>query len=339
MEASDYRYLTDSGEEFWLTIPSDFADALGFAPADYGKPYLTTAISPRIVSFRAASGLYRQAVIESQEMLEALGASVTVDGVTYFVLNARGEVIPAYLNQLLSLSVAIPGPVGATGATGPTGPAGATGATGATGPTGAAGTNGTNGTPVWRGAWSSATAYAVGDAVTKDGSSYVANAAGTNHAPPNASFWDTLAAKGDTGATGATGATGPAGFSPSLSTSAPSGDVTLTNAATWYDICTLSLPAGSYLLDAMAEFVYASSAMVGGLRITDGSNIYGSGECTTGFADYGASCSISTSVTLASTTTVKLQGAADVAGSKVKQHGRWITGATKVTNLRALRYS
>ena len=49
---------------------------------------------------------------------------------------------------------------------------------------------------VWKGTWSSATAYKVGDAVLKDGSSYIAVAASTNSAPPSAS-WNVLAAKGD----------------------------------------------------------------------------------------------------------------------------------------------
>jgi hypothetical protein len=94
------------------------------------------------------------------------------------------------------------------------GPAGADGADGATGPSG--------GSTNWRGTWDPATAYVAStfDAVTYEGSSYVAIADSTNQAPPNVTFWQLLAAKGDTGATGPqgppgdtgpTGATGPAG--------------------------------------------------------------------------------------------------------------------------------
>lgn len=43
--------------------------------------------------------------------------------------------------------------------------------------------------PRLRGAWSNATAYAVKDLVSSAGSMYVATAASTNQAPPNASFW------------------------------------------------------------------------------------------------------------------------------------------------------
>ncbi len=63
---------------------------------------------------------------------------------------------------------------------------------------------------VWRGAWSSATAYVINDAVSINGATYIAVANNTNSQPPSAN-WNTLAAKGDTGATGSTGATGAQG--------------------------------------------------------------------------------------------------------------------------------
>ena len=83
-----------------------------------------------------------------------------------------------------------------------------TGSTGATGPAGPAGL-------IWLGAWSSVTAYVVPDAVSYNGSSYVALLPGTNQNPATATtYWGLLAqqgAAGSTGATGATGATGPSG--------------------------------------------------------------------------------------------------------------------------------
>lgn len=81
-----------------------------------------------------------------------------------------------------------------------------------------------------KGAWSGATAYVAGDAVTSNGSSYRCKLAHTNQAPPNVTYWDLLASKGDTGATGAqgiqgaTGAQGPAGATGSSGA----------NGATWY---------------------------------------------------------------------------------------------------------
>jgi len=106
------------------------------------------------------------------------------------------------------------GLTGATGATGPAGPTGATGPTGLTGPTGATGPAGPTGLTgatgpagpvgmVYQGTWSSATAYAVKDAVSYGGSSYIATQAGTNQQPnTNPSSWSLLAQKGAAGSPG-----------------------------------------------------------------------------------------------------------------------------------------
>ena len=82
------------------------------------------------------------------------------------------------------------GPIGLTGPTGPQGPIGLTGAagsTGATGPQGPAGPTGPQGVagPAtnWRGPWSSSTSYNVNDAVSFNGSSYVAVQAGAGQEP------------------------------------------------------------------------------------------------------------------------------------------------------------
>lgn len=58
----------------------------------------------------------------------------------------------------------------------------------------------------WRGAYDNSASYAVGDAVSSAGSSYICIAPTTGHAPPNATYWDVLAGKGDAGATGSSGA-------------------------------------------------------------------------------------------------------------------------------------
>lgn len=63
---------------------------------------------------------------------------------------------------------------------------------------------------VWRGTWQSSATYAVRDAVTSNGTSYVSLTAGNKQQPPG-SNWQVLAAKGATGATGPAGADGVAG--------------------------------------------------------------------------------------------------------------------------------
>jgi hypothetical protein len=106
------------------------------------------------------------------------------------------------------------GPQGPAGPTGSTGPQGITGSTGATGPTGGIGPTGSTGATgppglTWRGTWDPATAYVVNDAVTYQGTSYVAILGSTNNNPASSpTKWSVLAQQGSTGATGPTGATG-----------------------------------------------------------------------------------------------------------------------------------
>jgi hypothetical protein len=110
------------------------------------------------------------------------------------------------------------GPVGQTGATGSTGPIGQQGVPG---PTGATGATGPQGPPVanYLGSYQSSINYALHDAVSWQGSTYVSLIAGNIGNTPSfsPSQWAVLAAQGATGATGpagspgAMGATGPAG--------------------------------------------------------------------------------------------------------------------------------
>lgn len=127
----------------------------------------------------------------------------------------------------------VKGDTGAQGATGAQGPQGDTGATGAQGPqgvkgdkgdqgnTGPQGIQGIQGIPGpqtnWRGNWSGILAYAKNDAVSLNGSSYMAPTDIAQGTTPPADPWVLMAQKGDVGATGATGpqgatgATGPTG--------------------------------------------------------------------------------------------------------------------------------
>ena len=117
------------------------------------------------------------------------------------------------------------GVAGATGATGPQGVAGPAGAVGATGANGLAGIN-------FRNAWNAQANYAVNDAVTYGGSTYLAVAAGMN-AEPDATpqSWALLAAAGGAGPTGAAGsaATVSVGNVTTLAANAPA---TVTNSGT-----------------------------------------------------------------------------------------------------------
>jgi hypothetical protein len=126
----------------------------------------------------------------------AAGDIVEYAGSTYIAIASTTGDLPDSSPTKWSLMAEM----GFTGATGPAGATGA-GATGATGPKGI----------TWQGAWSAATAYVVGDAVSLNGSSYICILGHTNHTPPNATYWNDLADAGATGATGAGGAAGGAG--------------------------------------------------------------------------------------------------------------------------------
>ncbi len=79
---------------------------------------------------------------------------------------------------------------------------------GARGPQGPSGLVG-----IWRGAWVTATAYALKDIVREGGSSYICKTAHTSGATfaGDVANWDLAVAKGDTGATGAAGTNGTNG--------------------------------------------------------------------------------------------------------------------------------
>ena len=86
----------------------------------------------------------------------------------------------------------------------------------------------------WMGEWQDGVAYKVGEAVQLDGTSYICISAhtssiGTND-PTNITYWNVLAAKGETGATGATGAQGPQGAPGATGAQGPQGATGATGA-------------------------------------------------------------------------------------------------------------
>lgn len=138
-----------------------------------------------------------------------------MNGTAYIAINANTNSQPPSANWS---TLAQKGGTGNTGSTGSTGATGSPGAQGATGATGAKGPKGLT----WRGAWSSSTAYVVDDAVSSNGSSYIAVANNTNSQPPSAN-WNVLASKGDTGATGPAGAQGATGATGAQGAQGPTG--------------------------------------------------------------------------------------------------------------------
>jgi hypothetical protein len=129
------------------------APAPGLAPAD--GPYIVYASDSRLPN------------AQTQVVVIPGTTPPTNTGVLW--LDTSGSPVLKYYNGTSWTSDV--GLTGATGATGPTGPAGAP--------------------PIWRGAWSSGTAYAVNDMVSYNGSSYACLIANTGQNPTTAStpYW------------------------------------------------------------------------------------------------------------------------------------------------------
>lgn len=95
---------------------------------------------------------------------------------------------------------------GPEGPQGPQGEQGIKGDQGDIGPEGPQGSTGPSGLDItWRGTYAGATAYVLNDAVEYEGSSYIATQSTTGNLPTNATFWNLMAEKGETGATGPAG--------------------------------------------------------------------------------------------------------------------------------------
>jgi hypothetical protein len=140
----------------------------------------------------------------------------TNGGSAFTTLTPRQAFTPAPYAMYALTPAGPQGPVGPQGPTGPqglqgpggeSGPQGPTGATGATGPQGPQGARGLT----FRSAWDSVTGYSADDAISYNGSSWLAKQANTNSAPSEGGDWTLLAQKGETGATGPQGVQGPEG--------------------------------------------------------------------------------------------------------------------------------
>ena len=139
----------------------------------------------------------------------ALHDAVTYAGGTWISLQATNYGNPPDSSALWWQQIAAPGVQGPVGPQGVAGPQGVVGSQGVQGPIGPAGPQGQ---PVrFLGPWSATTVYVTGDAVSYNGSSYIAYEAVTGNAPGVSPSWQLLAQKGDTGATGLQGAQGSQG--------------------------------------------------------------------------------------------------------------------------------
>jgi hypothetical protein len=137
------------------------------------------------------------------------------------------------------------GAAGAPGATGPQGAGGATGATGPAGPIGPVGPAGAVGM-TYRGAWSSQSGYAANDAVSYNGTTYLAQS-GNNNSEPDLypQLWVVIAQAGSVGPSGPTGSAATVTVGSVTTTSAGT-PATVTNAGTGTAaVLNFSIPQGA----------------------------------------------------------------------------------------------
>jgi hypothetical protein len=141
----------------------------------------------------------------------SIGDVVTYNNSSYASLVASNHGQAPNISPTYWMLLAAQGPAGATGtpgATGSTGPQGSQGPTGAAGPQGPAGPIGATGAPGmnFRGQWSPSVFYSTNDAVSFDGSTYLAQSTGSNQEPDlNAQVWTVIAQAGSQGPTGPAG--------------------------------------------------------------------------------------------------------------------------------------
>ena len=96
-------------------------------------------------------------------------------------------------------------------------------------------------------------------------------------------------------------------------------NVTLINSGVWYDVFSLSLAAGVWLLNTSVQFQHTTNGEVlYGLRISDGTNHFASGQKFAHNKNPNSGIlNLTSLITLASTTTVLTQAITDTGGSSV----------------------
>lgn len=119
MPVGNYQYKSDRGDLYQVTVPSDFATALGMIPASGSEPYLDQAIQPRVATYFATGPVWRQVVVQSLLEFSRLPQFLVVSGLTYSLVNAKGEIIAPFQQGGITLAQ---GPIGPPGPAGPPGP-------------------------------------------------------------------------------------------------------------------------------------------------------------------------------------------------------------------------
>ena len=87
-----YQYLSDGGVIYQIALPSDFATAFNYVPAQGTEPYLPAYISPRFATYQTLNKLlWANVQITTPFNLTVPPQSVFFDGNQYFLGSTNGE--------------------------------------------------------------------------------------------------------------------------------------------------------------------------------------------------------------------------------------------------------
>ncbi len=174
--------------------------SVGDAVSESGSSYIALTANTAIDPAADVSGSGGHWAVLAQMGTNGTSATVAAGTTTTGAPGTLASVTNSGTGTAAVFNFTVPqGPVGLTGATGAPGPAGPQGVAGAQGPIGL---TGPTGPPIsFKGAWNNSTLYAIGDAVSENGSSYIALASNTNIDPAtdvsgSGGHWAVLAATG-----------------------------------------------------------------------------------------------------------------------------------------------
>jgi hypothetical protein len=202
--AVDVLPVADPWTELGVTYSNapSVLGTIGTLTVSQASVYVSVDITPQVKNWLISPGSNHGVAL-----IPSASASSTV---VFF--NSKESISTSHAPELDVILAPGTGPVGPRGPQGPAGVPGAPGATGATGPAGATGAPGVSFN--WRQVYAPGTTYAINDAVSFNGSSFVSlqdNNLG-NSPDISTTFWSLVAEKGAVGATGAIGPQGPIGF-------------------------------------------------------------------------------------------------------------------------------
>ena len=133
---------------------------------------------------------------------------------------------------------------------------------------------------------------------------------------------------------------GDLGVSLASASNALSADVTMTSANTWYDGPSISLTAGTWMIDSCVTLNKGNSSGLAdcAARITDGTTHYSSSEGTWNTRTNAAvSFALSAKITLATTTTIKVQVVSAFSSGIIKAATVFQSSGNNASNINAVR--